>query len=216
MKRFAGWLAAATLMTSTGAAALSYTEGPDLTSNLAIPDDLGSLSLGANSVSGSIDMVCSAGDCFFPDDADSFAFEVPGGLVVTTIELIISNYSSSDGAIARVRNFSGGTSSEFITGDMTFPNLVTEPGGLAAGTYDLQVHGIPGFDSETFEDVGSVAFDWQFNMTAIPEPSTVLLLGFSLAALPRSGRLRELAQRRRGVRAKRASPFASETPRAPA
>ena len=169
-------------------AAINYTEPPDLTSNLAIPDALGSLSLGSNSVSGSIAMEHSIDSSAGGDYADSFEFIVPAGLKVTTIKLDISNYRATDAAQARVRNFSGGTSTHFINGDTTFPNLVNIPGGLSAGTYDLQVHGLARLDPNNHQPIGRVSLDWKFNITTVPEPTTALLLGLGLAGFVFLGR----------------------------
>ena len=168
-------------------AAINYTEPPDLTSNLAAPDALGSLSLGFNSVSGHIAMDRSIDSTTGGDYADSFEFIVPTGLKVKTIELDISNYRAADAAQARVRNFSGGTSTHFINGDTTFPNLINVPGGLSAGTYDLQIHGLARLDPNN-QQLGRVSLDWKFNITTVPEPTTALLLGLGLAGCVFLGR----------------------------
>src|SRR5262249_40356592 len=39
-------------------------------------------------------------------------------------------------------------------------------GGLPAGTYDLQVHGVGGFDHNTNQEIGSVSLSWAFKITA--------------------------------------------------
>lgn len=195
-----GLLVAVLLLFSSRAQAapLEFTETSDLTPNLAIPDFIGTLDLGANFVQGGIDAPDGSED----DDADAFSFIVPAGFVVDTIELIVTNFRSSLGAYARVRNFSGGTAVERIDENVTFANLVTVGGGLTAGTYDLQIISERGEDSN-FDPVGDIALDYRFNFNVVRfmepnpvqvgEPSTLGLGLFGLAALALS---RVLSRRR--------------------
>lgn len=99
--------------TQTTHAAINYVEGPDLTSNLAIPTNLGSVSLGLNSVSGSLKAVTGVLGTFAGDSADSFKFIVPAGHIVTTIELSISNFTSSGGARGSRSELLGGHFCQF-------------------------------------------------------------------------------------------------------
>lgn len=169
---------------------LEFTETDDLTPNLAIPDFIGTLDLGANFVQGGIDAPNGSED----DDADAFSFIVPVGFVVDRIELIVTNFRSSLGASVRVRNFSGGTAVQGIDGNVTFANLVTVSGGLTAGTYDLQIVSRRREDSN-FDPVGDIALDYRFNFNVVrfmepqpdpvqvAEPSTLGLGLFGLIAL---------------------------------
>lgn len=187
-----GLLMAVLLLFSSRAQAvpLEFTETGDLTPNLAIPDFVGTLDLGANFVQGGIDAPDGSED----DDADAFSFIVPVGFVVDTIELIVTNFRSSFGASARVRNFSGGTDVERIDGNVTYANLVNVNGGLTAGTYDLQIISTRGEDSN-FDPIGDIALDYRFNFNVVrfvepqpdpvqvTEPSTLGLGLFGLVAL---------------------------------
>jgi hypothetical protein len=182
--------AAMLLSMSVQAAALEFVEPPDLTSNLSVPDDLGPLVIGENTIAGSIDGDCTVDEFCGPDDADSFSFEVPDGLTATNIELVISNFASIDNAQARVRNFSGGTSTEFINGNLTFADLITEPDGLGPGTYDLQIHSVFDLDPVTFEQIGAVSLDWAFQVTVVPEPGAMVLGLGALLTVAVTSRLR--------------------------
>lgn len=157
----AGFISLA-LAVSAPAQALNYSEPPDLTSNLALPDHVGTLDVGENTVQGTM-----SADYSVPvpsDDADSFAFTVPDGVFVTNVALVISNYSATDGAFARERTFSGGTATYFISSDTTFTNLIsTGDGKLASGEHNLQVHGISG--GEPPVETGTVSFSWIFTFT---------------------------------------------------
>jgi len=131
---------------SSASAQLNYTEGADLTSNLASPAPVGTLGVGINTVSGRLAATLDDADgtSFSGDDADSFSFVVPAGMVVSRIELVATNFNVP-GTFLRVafrtRSFSDGIGIEWVGGNTTISNLVTAPGGvLAAGTYNLQLH----------------------------------------------------------------------------
>lgn len=166
---FTGLLIFLVLPTTGQAAPLVYTEPPDLTENLAIPDNLGSVDVGVNTITGAIAAVNEGGPITGGDTADSFEYVVPAGMVATSFELIITNFSATDGASARARTFSGGTSLESFSGDVTYPNLInTGSGFLSAGTYDFQVHSIHPLDGE-FNEIGDVSFNWVVNINVVPD-----------------------------------------------
>jgi len=113
------------------------------------------------------------------DTADAFQFTVPADVQVDQIELIVSNFTSTDGAFARVRNFSGGTDFEFINGNVTFPNLITGGGPLGPGTYDLQIHDILRRCRAGFAEIGSVSLDYRFNISASSQTVNPLPLNYT-------------------------------------
>ncbi|MDA1048948.1 MAG: hypothetical protein O3C40_00510, partial [Planctomycetota bacterium] len=178
-------------LTGTGSATnVLSSDSPDLTSNLAIPDNLGSIGLGRNVVQGSLNAsLVDLGGGFLStsgDDADSFEFVVPDGLLVTNVELVVTNYATNAGATARVRNFSGGTSVERFSSDVTYVNLINTPDQtLGPGTYDLQAH------TELDEFSGSagdmLSLNYRFNITAARLLASQPLSGVSNVMINGSG-----------------------------
>jgi choice-of-anchor B domain-containing protein len=156
------WILLAPLAPAPARAAvpLTYTEPPDLS---ASNPNLGSVAVGANSISGTITVDCTSvcGD----DPDDSFEFSVPAGLQVTHVELIISNYSSATSTEGVVTGGGGGISTEVFVGNTTYSNLIISP-PLTAGLHDLQVFGFQ--EDFSGEDV---SFSWVFNLTVTAVPT---------------------------------------------
>jgi hypothetical protein len=185
------------LVVSQEASATTYTEGADLSLNLAAPTDLGTFSNGINAISGNVSTTClffGGNNCVLDGDpADSFKWFVPVGLEVTQFELIISNFSSSEGSFAaRHRTFSGGTTISFFGADGTFANILSG-GPLSTGTYDFQLlstgfncTGV--FPNPTCTGNEFTTFDWTANITlskvaAVPIPPAVWLFGSALGVM---------------------------------
>lgn len=150
---------------SFGSGSHFISEPPDLTSNLANPTAVGTISAGTTYLSGSIDGYMDEFGFESGDVADSFEFVVPANHRVTSIKLEITNFASTERAEGYLRNFSGGTSSHFFSGDTTFSNLVNVSEGLGPGTYDLQIATYFEKDPETYQGIGSLSLDWKLVFT---------------------------------------------------
>lgn len=124
-------LAAAAALAAPALAQLAYSEPPDLAGG---PSSLISLSppaaVGLNTVRGGLFAVWN-GLGPMGDSQDWFAFDVPGGLAVTGIDVVVSGYACGN-CIARVRL--DGSAVATIPGDGTLG--LTLPGGtLGEGTH---------------------------------------------------------------------------------
>lgn len=95
-----------TLMSFNASAVLIAVETTDYSNGLAAADNVGALMLGANTISGSLDGECimrSRIECNLAPNAlgvsptgdgqDSFAYELPSGLEITDVTLLISELS---------------------------------------------------------------------------------------------------------------------------
>ena len=68
---------------------------PDLSGSDQEIDNVGTVDIGGNFITGSIDTYCvSLGTCEAPDNADAFSFTVPEGLVVDDVTLTVHSFSS--------------------------------------------------------------------------------------------------------------------------
>lgn len=153
----------ASIVGTAVAAPLDYAEPPDLTGNLALADAIGALDIGTNRVSGSVDARASGdGDRPTGDDADSFEYVVPAGLLVTSFTINISNYAT-DRAFTRGRSFSDGVDNFRFSGNVASSNLLEVP-FLTSGTYDYQFAIGFDIDFETGFEVGSAEYDWSVTM----------------------------------------------------
>uniref|UniRef100_UPI003999F6FE hypothetical protein n=1 Tax=Roseovarius halophilus (ex Wu et al. 2025) TaxID=3376060 RepID=UPI003999F6FE len=144
--------ATACLCLPVGALALTSTEPPDLTGNLAIPDPIGTLDTGVNTVSGSVLAECEdeGNGIFRPkfdtDDGDSFEFQVPSGEQLISAELTIAGLSGGD---VFARSFE----------DLKFL------GGVGAGSYDI-LDGPPLTGTQDYQvaplcrDDATISYNW--------------------------------------------------------
>jgi Ca2+-binding RTX toxin-like protein len=150
---------------------LNYNESSsrDLTSNLAVPTDLGSVASGDNTITGSLSGTYEFDEFDFEpngDDADAFSFSIPSGFVVSQVSLTTSNFQSPLDYLGR--SFSGGLERFFISGNTTFSNLITVPGGLLPGRYDYQVFAL---DDSDEQPNAPFRLDYVFNLTVVANTS---------------------------------------------
>jgi hypothetical protein len=151
----------ATILLPTAGLALDYQEPPDLNGNLNFPTDLGTLSLGANTVSGSID----SGD-FIPDSDDAFSYVVSDGQLLVDITVEISNLAGSLDERIRIRSFSDSLVGLFD----------------AEGTYDIDFgaaqgpgqHNV-GISHKPDEGDPPASFNYRFTFTTVAAPDTLTL-----------------------------------------
>ena len=165
---------------STATHALTYSEPADLSNSIGTPTPLGPVSLGVNTVDGSV----SGSALFNPvtlevdwtgDFLDAFEYVVPGGLSVSGIEVLISNFASTAFSVfGEVANTSGGVDTPFWSADTTYPNILTGGTPLGSGTHNLGLQiadTCPGCSGGE-----TLSYDWTVNITVVPEPSSMMLL----------------------------------------
>ncbi|HVU64101.1 MAG TPA: hypothetical protein VHC70_09000 [Phycisphaerales bacterium] len=157
-------LACITAAAPVASAQVNYTEPPDLSGNLNFPTPVGTVSLGLNTIHGTISTTYSNG---FPsdDDSDSASFTVPAGLVVTSVVVVITNYTNVGDVFTRTKSFDGALQNWWtFGGNGTGPNMITTGNGvLAAGTYGLGLENAVDINAS-----GSISYTWEFRITAAP------------------------------------------------
>jgi len=163
----------AAVIASTSHAAM-ITETTDFNGNLNFPSDIGTLDVGANSVSGSVDAECDIligpGDCItFGDEQDAVEFLIPTGNELTSATLTISDLVGID---AFGRSFTDLGFLGFSLGEGVFDIL---GGTNLTGTQNYQV-GVDGFDA--FGQVASAS--WRLDLTVAPISAVPLPAGMSL------------------------------------
>jgi hypothetical protein len=188
-------LASIALAGNTQAVPISYTEPPDLAGNANFPTLLGTLDVGVNTVTGSIDGLGSS------DFRDSFGVTLPGELRITSITLNVSNYNASN-AITRARDFDPFLISfnQVFTGNgllNLFNGAADGPGNLVYEMFS---------DPNDFVSPSSASFNyvWSITVESIPSapapqpgtaaaPGTLMLVGASLAGFFLTRRRKEPA-----------------------
>lgn len=144
---------------------------------------VGTLTLGANSVSGALAGNCVIGDCngaSAGDTQDSFLFTIGSGFQVDSIFVTTSNVSGPAGFGASFSLRDPSTSlifTPFLPLSSTSGNQVTSV--LNAGTYSISVFG------QSATAAGAYALDYSIglNVSAVPIPGAVWLFGSTLAGL---------------------------------
>lgn len=151
---------------------------------------LGELSLGSNTVSGSISGLCLAGGlplCSEGDSRDSFNAILPTDLLLESISVTLSNLNGPSGFFANffLRGESEGTifraSRFFLGADTTIDISLAPP--LEADTFSFNWN-IGGAD-----EIGPFSFDWIVKANTVrttatvPEPGSLALFSLGLAGL---------------------------------
>ena len=168
--------ASTVLLLTTSASALTFSEPPDLTTNLAIPSNVGTLDIGANSISG------SAGGF---DIADAFEFIIPTGAELVSATLTLSNLV---GGSVFTRTFTD-LDDLFNVKSGIFDILGGTP---LTGTQDYEVRPNP-------LSTNPISFDWRVDLTVaeinvVPVPAALPLLGAGLGMLGFMGWRRKATQ----------------------
>lgn len=193
MRRFLMALVAAIVCAST-AQAVTVTESTDFKGVGARPTMIGTLDVGVNSVSGSIDGICyamghSTCNFFLADDGDLFTFDIAAGTQLTAASLTISGLSTTGSATPSiVVNTIGDLTSLGNSPNGTFDLLAGAP---VTGTQVIKLFpelskGYRFFD--IFKANWSVALTVEAIPSAVPLPAglPLLLAGIGgLAALRR-------------------------------
>lgn len=142
-------------------AQVAYTEPPDLSPSLADPSPVGTVAPGQNTVTGTLSGVWGTSGTPGGDDADSFSFVVPPGLMVSDIQIVVSNFTCTN-CRARARSFSSGVGEVELSGNGTFTLPVWRI--LGPGTYNAQAY----VGQRPSGVAGSSSFTYQFRITMIP------------------------------------------------
>ncbi|MCY2976872.1 MAG: PEP-CTERM sorting domain-containing protein [Planctomycetota bacterium] len=185
------------VLTNLAQAALIYNESVngELSGTIGIPTVIGTLDLGINNVIGSTTSS--------PLDRDFWIITIPTGQRLSTVTL--RSYTTTDAAgggfmavytgtlttiptndVAGQSQLLGGTLVGFAAGrsqgdnvlddlglSTAVPNAQKFSGPLPAGTYTFW----------TQEATGNQTYNYEFNVTAVPEPSTIALVGLLLGGL---------------------------------
>jgi|GEM_PF-2777637 len=153
-------------LNSAALAGLTFTESSDIGSNLNTPTNVGTVAVGCNTVNGTIDWDANSG---FPDgdDSDAIQLTVPAGVSISAIKLEIYNYQSTSGdGTATFRSFDN--SVKFInniSGDVMRSDALGNAPPVGPTTFAFQISGIPGFDPETFNQIGDASFSYRVTIT---------------------------------------------------
>lgn len=154
----------------------AFTEPPDF-SNSDIFTLLGNLELGSNTVTGSVNGL----SLFALDDfRDTFLVSLPTGMVVTAMRLVVTNFSYGAGAfqVAGRVSLTDVLNDVLITGDGTYnlplPALTSFGAGIAPPQSQTQQIVTPPSLTDIF--AGRFDYQMQYDVAAVPEPATALLL----------------------------------------
>lgn len=202
MKSLLVMTAAALSSVGTALAAITYVEGPDISTNAFAPSDLGTLGVGLNSISGTLSGSCversdvTTSICG-PDNQDFFSNVVAPGLVLTAATLTIENleFDGNLDLLGRVRAFTpvGYKSFDFVedgtTLDGTFSLLPVDFAfdlylGIEVLAASLSRPGVPG----VVQGIGNYSLNYRLDLTfrdesdPIPVPGALALFATATAA----------------------------------
>lgn len=178
MSRRPGFALLAALLFATASPALTVVEGVDFSDSSATPTAIGTLDLGVNTVSGTLDSTLLAGD-----DADNFRFVVDPGMLVTSVLVSISGYGQTGDPDGVARDLATNVSDFAIAGNGLSPELLLTPFG--AGSFDFQV-----LDTTGGGLLNNLSLSYTVTMVAVPEPATAVLLAAALLGLGAARRSR--------------------------
>lgn len=147
---------------STAWAQVNYTEPPDLGGVESIATPVGTIGLGLNTIRGTIQNTANNG-VSSGEVGDFATFTVPAGMVVTRVEVVITNFTRTASIISRFQSFNSELQNWFNFGaNGTSPNMIsTANGALAPGTYSLGVTA-----SAQPGATGLISYTWEMRITA--------------------------------------------------
>jgi len=177
------------------AAVISYSEPADL-SNTSFPTPLGSLDVGTNTITGSIDCTTqpepNTNAACTGDRVDDFSVTLPSGDQITSVTVNVTGYTTTgtgDSALFRMSPlpYTGYIFLQPVSSNglvSLFNGSITGPGTFEFGADALQ-------DISTATYPNSVSFNYVYSITValvstpptVAEPATLALLGVGIAGL---------------------------------
>jgi hypothetical protein len=178
-------------------AAIVYNESVDgeLSGTIGSPTVIGTLDLGVNNVIGSTTSS--------PLDRDFWRITIPTGQRLSSV--ILRSYSTTDAGgggffsvftgtlttiptndVAGQSQLLGGTLVGFTAGRLQGDNVLDDLGVSAAAPNAQRFSGPLPAGTYTFwtqEATGNQTYNYEFNVTAVPEPSTIALVGLVVGAV---------------------------------
>ena len=184
--------AAMALSTAGRAATIGYSEGTDLHPN-SIADatmytSLGALDVGTNTVSGAVSCATVTGSSYRcdGDEADAFRVQLPSGMQITSITITVTSFGATSGVSAYSGIYPGPNFNVGLAAVDMFANgthsFLSSPYSTA-GDLQFITSVFPALTELPYS--GSYSYQWTIEVAngAAPEPSTIALLGLSIAGL---------------------------------
>jgi len=182
-------------LSAAHAAPFDYSESVagDLTGS---PSSAFLFDLGQNTVSGTTHLAVNFGEPHFDSDFDSFAFSLATGSKLVAVSLVSTttavNVSKAESELRLCSGIDSCNLAPTLLGEETVSFLAASPlvvdfGGsipLGAGTYSMFTGGLGIAPvSAALPESWSTDYTWKFTVASVPEPSTLALLCFGIAAL---------------------------------
>jgi len=170
------WVAGAAM-----AAPISFTEGSDLPNSSGSALLVGTLDVGANTVSGQLPFAINNPT---PGDSDYFKVTLPGTLSIATMDLVVSNFlDAASGSSSSVSVLSPSSGSQNFNGNGT---VGISPFTISGSTITFGL--TPGLNSffppppnPLLFNADGFSYTLTINVVPVPEPGTAALLALGLA-----------------------------------